>query len=133
MSYESYKEGIEKEIETERKEIGRLSDEVLKIGKVLRKRSRTLNRLLILKVTSLNLLDSYPFNPYDFEAKRGRKSKSFPIKGVMHILEVSHRTAQDYVRILRALDLIDEWAEHKIRFYHLMLQLKMLKEGGKTG
>jgi len=132
MSFEEYKEEIEKQIEYERKEIERFFNEVLKIRKVLSSRSRTLGRLAFLKVVLLGLADPYMiFNPRDFEAKRGRKSKPFPIREVMRILEVSHRTAQDYVAILRALNLIDEWFEHECHRRLLIMQLGGLKKATK--
>jgi len=117
-------EWYERQIRLEEKEIKRLAKEVLKTRRVLARRTRTLDRLLHLKMLSLNLLaPDYILNPKDFEARRGRRSKPIPIREAMHILGVSHRTAQDYVRVLKALEIIDEWFERKTR---LLLMLRAL-------
>lgn len=124
----SYVEVLEKEIEKEQIEMEGLHNEVLKIYKVLIKRSKALSNLLFLKMAYLNLIYTKPLNPKEFQAKRGRKSY-IPIKEVMHILKIGHRQAQDYVRVLKALDLVNDWCEHQFRRNSQIISLRILKEG----
>jgi hypothetical protein len=109
-------ESAEKMLRYHEEEMNRLYSEILKLRKVLAKRNQPLDRLLHLQMASLNLFApvnvEYRFNPKDFEAKRGRKSKLIPIREVMHILGVSHRTAQDYVRAWMVLKMINDLMYH---------------------
>lgn len=83
-----------------------LDKEILHIVDVLKKRNKTLARVLRLELVSrFGFLDKQKFQP-----KRGKKPSSLvpSIKEAMHILGVNHRTAQDYVHFLEALRKIDE-------------------------
>jgi hypothetical protein len=92
------------------KELEKLYKQIFETNRILMCRNKTLFNFLRLQLISLNLL--FPlqrdlrFNTSDYEARRGRKSKPIPIKEVMQILGVSHRTAQDYLRAWRVQFLI---------------------------
>ena len=115
---------LETDIRFHEKAIERLSDDVFKLCRVLKNRSRTLYRLVFLKMLYLNLNPDEPYNPEEFKPKRGKRSSGVPIREVMTILEVSHRTAQDYARTLKALDLLDEWFEHQTDIDSTLLLLR---------
>ena len=121
---------MEEGIKEEAKNIEALNNELLTICKILNQRSRTLYRIIFFRMAYLGLMAPHIFlNPKDFEAKRGRKSE-IPIKEVMEILKVSHRTAQDYVRFLRAFKLVDDLALHvfsKISMGETLEQMKKVK------
>jgi len=92
-------------------EVARLHKEIMESHKVLKKRNKTLAKVVYLQMASRNLL--YPhikFDTKEFVAKRGKKSSPSvpPIKEAMRILGCNHRTAQDYVHFLEVLEKIDE-------------------------
>ncbi|MCK4953055.1 hypothetical protein KAS14_04660 [Candidatus Bathyarchaeota archaeon] len=85
----------------------RISDEIYRLLEIIQKRNKSLAWLILVKF-GMNIR---PY-PLKYESRRGAKSY-FPIKAVMEILNCTHRTAQDYVRTLKALSLIDNYANIK--------------------
>ena len=84
-----------------------ISNEIYRLLEIIQKRNKSLAWLILVKFG----MHIRPF-PFEYESKRGAKSY-FPIKAVMEILNCTHRTAQDYVRTLKALSFIDNYANIK--------------------
>jgi len=106
LSEEEWEKYFESLLEEDEKTLSKLQDEVVHICKVLNERNRTLFRVIYLRMAMVGFAGER-LNPEDFEAKRGKKTV-IPIKMVMKILQCSHRTAQDYVRFLKAFHTITE-------------------------
>ena len=84
-----------------------ISDEIYRLLEIIQKRNKSLAWLILVKFG----MHIRPY-PLKYESRRGAKSY-FPIKAIMEILNCTHRTAQDYVRTLKALSLIDNYANFK--------------------
>jgi len=96
-------------------EVKESSQEALRLFKIVAKRNKTLAKLLYLDMASKNLLSDEPLDFKEFQAKRGRKETiDLPLKLIMGILQVSHRTAQDYQRTKKALYYIQKWFDAKM-------------------
>jgi len=83
----------------------------MEITKFVKQRNKPLSKLLTLLLWRNYLWLFYHSGDYDVRKhapKRGRKGYVIPLKFVMNYLGVTHRTAQDYIRTVEALDKLDK-------------------------
>ena len=92
------------------------SEQAWKLFETVAKRNKTLAKLLLLKMASCNLFSDKEWDWDKFQAERGKKEHmDMPLKAIMDVLGVTHRTAQDYQRTRKALYHIDAWFDTKIK------------------
>lgn len=111
---EEYRKALEKQLKEEveyrkarEKEADKIAMEVIELSKKIRRRNKTLFNLIRLAFwMKWGFLFKHDGDYYlgKYFPKRGRKNPYIPLKFVMTYLGVSHRTAQDYVRAMQALD-----------------------------
>ena len=85
--------------------------------KLLRKRNRTLARLVLLRAVGFNLFPNEHFLPETYQAKRGKKEhEELPLKEIMAILHISHRQAQAYQQAMLLLNRTETLWNERIRY-----------------
>ena len=89
----------------------KLANEIVGLMRIVEGRNKTLLnllRLLLWRNYGFLFHNSGDYDIRKYKPKRGQKGDFIPLKFVMAYLGVSHRTAQDYIRTVQALDKLHE-------------------------
>lgn len=122
-AFEQQQEEEEKYLDGLFEEGKKIAGEVMELSKKVKGRNKTLfNLIWLLWWIKWGCLfrNSGDYDVRKYAPKRGRKGYFIPLKFVMAFLDVSHRTAQDYIRTIDALFKLERLQKYSFDIFQTM-------------